>query len=41
MTAMSLTRQVIRLKLLVWRYRGRRAVLRLIRRLLDWMEPTD
>jgi hypothetical protein len=39
MTAPSLTLAVVRLRLLVWRYRARRAALRLMRRLLDWMEP--
>lgn len=43
MTALSLTLQTARLKALVWRYlvrrAARRAVLRLMRRVLDWMEP--
>lgn len=29
----------VRLKLLMWRYLARRAALRLMRRVLDWMEP--
>ncbi len=29
----------LRLKLGIWRYLARRAVLRLMRRVLDWMEP--
>ncbi len=29
----------IQLKLAVWRYLAQRAALRLMRRVLDWMEP--
>lgn len=40
MTALALTYQAARLKLAVLRYLARRAALRLMRRVLDWMEPT-
>lgn len=39
MTTLRITLQVARLKLAVVRYRARRAVLRLMRRVLDWLEP--
>ena len=39
MTTLALTLQAARLKLAICRYLARRAVLRLMRRLLDWMEP--
>ncbi len=40
MPTLALALQVARLKLDVVRYRARRAVLRIMRRLLDWMEQT-
>jgi hypothetical protein len=40
MTAMSLTVQAARLKVDFVRYHARRATLRLMWRVLDWLEPT-
>lgn len=39
MTTLALTVHAARLKLAVLRYHARRAVLRFMRRVLDWMEP--
>jgi hypothetical protein len=39
MSTLSLTRRAVRFKLDVLRYRARRVVLRIMRRVLDWMGP--
>lgn len=39
MTTLRITLQAVRFKLAVWRYLSRRETLRLMLRVLDWMEP--
>ncbi len=39
MTTLALTLQAARIKVATWRHLARRAALRLMRRVLDWMEP--